>query len=256
MVREHKNGGPVLTFAEPLPGPGAGCPVSAGERLVEGIRCLWPLVRPLSAEAVIGCLDRETGYPDIGVKPQRPHWFVHDRGAARPTGQQALDVVDPWHVDPVVEPVPELSAEVVGSWLERAQAQASPAPGTHDIGWTDLWFNATRALVPRPYAPEATAHVALDVAEARHVAYVPFQWLEGTAWVAGPTREMRQVGARAPITLHASNHGQVELAVSANWSLWSEDGSPGRTALADVARSLAADGWSVTHGTEFFHELA
>ncbi|WP_181787815.1 hypothetical protein [Streptomyces phytophilus] len=253
MVYEHKDGGPTLTFAEPGPGPGA---VSAVERLTHGIRRLWPLVRPLSAEAVVGCLDRETGYPDTGVKPQRPHWFLHDRAAARPTGPQALDVVDPWHVDPVVEPVPELSAEVIAAWLERAEAQASPAPGTHDVGWKDLWCNATRALLPRPYAPDATPHVALDVAEARRVANVPVQRRGGTAWVAGPTREMRGLGARAPITLHASDFGRVELAVSANWSLWSEDGSPGRAALTGVARNLVADGWCVVHGTEFFHELA
>ncbi|AKH83149.1 hypothetical protein AA958_13910 [Streptomyces sp. CNQ-509] len=256
MVREHKDGGPTLTFAEPLPTSGEGSAASAVGQLVHGIRRLWPLVRPLSAEAVVGCLDRETGYPDIGVQPLRPHWFIHDRAAARPTDGRALDVVGPWPVDPVVEPVPDLSAAAIESWLARAQAQASPAPGTHDVGWTDLWFNATRALVPGPYAPDATAHVALDVAEARWVAHVPLRWREGTAWVAGPTREMRQLGARAPITLHASDYGRVELAVSANWSLWSEDGSPGRTVLIDVARDLVADGWCVTYGTEFFHELA
>ncbi|WP_326796690.1 hypothetical protein OG946_15465 [Streptomyces sp. NBC_01808] len=256
MVREHKDGGPTLTFDEPLPSPGAEPAVSTLGQLVHGIRRLWPLVRPLSAEAIIGCLDRETSYPDIEVRPQRPHWFIHERAAARPAGRQGLDVLDPWHVDPVVEPVADLSAAAIESWLARAQAQASPAPGTHDVGWTDLWFNATRALVPGPYAPDATAHVALHVAEVRAVANVPLQWREGTAWVAGPTREMRQFGARAPITLHASNYGLVELAVSANWSLWSEDGSPGRTALIDVARDLVADGWCVTHGTEFFHELA
>jgi hypothetical protein len=66
---------------------------------------------------------------------------------------------------------------------------------------------------------------------------------------------MRRQGARAPITLYATNDGQVELTVSANWSLWTEDGSPGRAAVIDVARTLLADGWRVDHAHEIFHEL-
>lgn len=235
---------------------------STVDQLMHGIRRLWPLVRPLSAEAVIGCLDRETVYPETGVRPQRPHWFLHEGSPARPTHDQALDVVDPWHVDPVVESVPRLSVEAIRSWLVRAQAQASPAPDTHEVGWTDLWFNATRVRVPRPYAPDAPdapdapANVALDVAETRWVTNVPCEWQDGAAWVAGPTRQMRRLAARAPITLHASNYGQVELALSANWTLWSEEGSPGRAAVIDVARTLVADGWGVLYGSEFFHELA
>ncbi len=254
MAFEHKNGGPTLTLAEPGKPPGPTPDESAVGRLMHGIRRLWPLVRPLSAEAVIGCHDRETDCPETGVGPRRPHWFVHDRRAAGETHDQALDVVDPWHVDPVVESVAELSVEALRSWLERAQAQVSPVPDTHKAGWTDLWFNATRVRAPvdAPDAPD----VALEAAEARWVARVPCHRREGAAWVAGPTREMRRVGARAPITLHASHYGQVEVSVSANWSLWSEEGSPGRAALLDAARGLVADGWHVEYGAEYFHELA
>lgn len=273
---EHQNGGPSLTFVEPDHGPEQ--EVSSIDQLMHGIRRLWPLVQPISAEAIIGCLDREFDYPVSGVKPQRPHWFIYDRlsvseSAAlgddpHQTDDQALDVVDPWHVDPVIEAAPQLSAEVIRSWLERAQAQPSPEPQTDYVGWTCLWFNATRALVCHPHVPDAhstssastspgdaTPSIALEAAETRWVANVPCQWRDGAAWVAGPTREMRRQGARAPITLYATNYGQVELTINANWSLWTEDRSPGRAALIDVARTFHADGWRVDHANEIFHEL-
>jgi hypothetical protein len=200
---EHQNGGPVLSFVEP--DHGLDSDVSGIDQLMHGIRRLWPLVQPISAEAVIGCLDSEFGYPDSGVKPRQPHWFIYDRSdAPHRTDDQRLDVVDPWHVDPVVEATSQLSAEVIRSWLERAQAQSSPAPRTHHVGWTDLWFNATRALVRHPHVP---------------------------------------------------NYGQVELVIHANWSLWTEDGSPGRAALVEVARTLLADGWCIDQADQFFHEL-
>ncbi|MFW6694310.1 hypothetical protein [Streptomyces sp. MAR4 CNX-425] len=283
MAFEHKNGGPTLSLAEPAEwaepeeraepagGPGRGATpqpeqdkplapshsaASTVGQLTHGLRRLWPLVQPLSAEAVIGCHDRETTYPETGVSPPRPHWFIHDRTAAEPTHDQALDVVDPWYIDPVVEPVQRLSVETVRSWLERAQAQPAPDPDTYEVGWTELWFNATRVRVPHPCAPDVPANVALEAAEVRWVATVPCARREGAAWVAGPTREMRRIGIRAPMTLHASNYGQVEISVSANWSIWSAEGTPGRAALVDAARSLVADGWSVRYGAEFFHELA
>ncbi|MGH3389308.1 MAG: hypothetical protein ACRDOO_10570 [Actinomadura sp.] len=251
---EHKNGGPSLSFVAPEQ------EVSAVDQLIRGIRLCRPLIQPITAEAIIGCPDRELDYPDGGFTPQRPHWFIYDRSSVTESGgDQALDVIDPWHVDPVIEAAPQLSAEVIRSWLERAQAQPSPAPRTHDVGWTDLWFNATRALVCLPDAPStspgAAPRIALEVAETRWVAEVPCQWRAGAAWVAGPTREMRRHIARAPFTLRASNYGLVELVINANWSLWTEDRSPGRAALVDVARALLADGWRLDHTGRAFPEL-
>ncbi|GHG98818.1 hypothetical protein [Streptomyces lanatus] len=273
---EHQNGGPSLTFVEPDHGPEREVP--SIDQLILGIRRLWPLVQPISAEAVIGCLDREFDYPVSGVGPQRPHWFIHDRLSVSESAalgedphradDQALDVVDPWHVDPVIEAVPQLSAEVIRSWLERAQAQPSLEPETDRVGWTCLWFNATRALVSHPHVPgalwtssastspaDATPSIALEAAETRWIANVPCQWRDGAAWLAGPTREMRRHGVRAPITLYATNYGQVEVTIHANWSLWTEERSSGRAALIDVARTLLADGWRLDRAHEIFHEL-
>jgi hypothetical protein len=232
------------------------------EALLGALDLWWPLVQPMSAEVIVGCHDREYDYPDSGLTPARPHFFVYDHASVQRRFDSAiaagsddgvLDIVAPFWSNPIVEAAPDLSVDAIRSWLVRAQSQPSPAPDTHIVAWESLRFAATRARVhgsPPPDTTDMTAShrdaIRLHAAEIRgQVVDVPLEWRDGSAWVAGPTRAMRRVLAQAPFLLTASNAGRVELCVAPNWSLWTDAGAPGHVAILEVGRAMLSAGWEL-----------
>jgi hypothetical protein len=144
------------------------------------------------------------------------------------------------------EALAELTPETIGRWLAQR-------PGSGVTGARNSRGGVDRGRLPRDPGPRAPVDAqrqsaALDPPPFGdgNIVEVPYAWDGVAGWVAGPTREMHNDLAHAPIVMRASWCGRLELTVTAPWSLWDEGTADWATCATPGGRCSATAGAHTT----------
>ncbi|WP_164006809.1 hypothetical protein [Pyxidicoccus trucidator] len=134
--------------------------------------------------------------------------------------------------------VPALTRDVLRAWMEEALRQP-PVGGADHLAWSELTFRATRVRVfePERFAGRDTLVLGSEVGPVE----VPLERDARGPWVSGPVERLAD---QPPIRLSLSRpDGGFEVSVNPHWSLWTQEGSPGKAALDAAITHLLTRGW-------------
>ena len=203
---------------------------------------LQTVVKPLSADIVIGCRDLNISLLDDAVKPPIPHWQIR-------TSTLPKDVIiKPGLVNSQISEVPELSTTIMMEWIQKALQQECPCSETHKTCWNAIYIDATKARI----CEEATLEIRQSfwLESDRGKFEFPLEDCEDGLWVYGPILDLL---TEPPFTLRLTNdEGALKINMSIHWSLWTQPGSASYITLREAVLRIVNKGWELTDPTRLF----
>jgi hypothetical protein len=188
---------------------------------------------PLAVDLLMGARAEDEPFLDEGALLPHGTWHVAGEEAVarglRPGSRRD------GHQDRRVE---EITVESVARVL--AEAMAQPAPPERCVTLARLEIAHLRA---RLFDPSFASAAAVRVRRARFEYDVPIAHEMGGSWI-----DRVPEGVNPPLHLVIDNNdGAVRVKLAIAWSLWKDEGSPEKAAIAEFARAVAADGYAVEH---------
>lgn len=194
---------------------------------VDVLRAGW---EPLSAEAVVTCMDPESAKD---VRPAKPHWLLCR--AALPSGIIVQSVM----INPVRAQAESLSRPILEGWLGGALADCGCQKPEWKPEWRQLRFDACRARVgPRQWRANQ------DVVRLRTDAGVLTAPLERDAqgtWLSGPRDPA--FDQPALVVDIQQRWEALTLTLAVNFSYWLDDSEPATAEFKAALARLEEMGW-------------
>jgi hypothetical protein len=191
------------------------------------LRADW---EPLSAEAVVTCVDPEGAEED---EPARPHWLL-SRAALPPNV-----IVASLMVDPIQTQAQHLSRPTLERWLSGALADCGCQKPGWRPEWSQLRFAASRTRVG-PHNWRGNQDVVRLRTDAG-ILTAPLERDEQGTWISGPRNPAFDQPALGVDILQ--RWGTLTFDINVNFSYWLDDSEPAAVQLKAVRTRLEALGW-------------
>ena len=198
------------------------------------------IFKPLTADLLLYCYYKDTGFEDWDVEPNTPAFFLRESNI--PENVYAAPGFNQKIAPTVVSQVPQINKESVVSWVENALNQESPRPDMDIVDVDRLNFRTVRARIrnEKPFLGRDT----LNVDHFRMGKYkYPLRSIEGKLWAYSPLIETY---TKPSFYVRTERYmGTLDLDIYWNW--WTSTSSEDKDALEQALLNLIDKGqWKLS----------
>lgn len=193
---------------------------------------------PLKADLSIDFFDQEFDYPVGEIDPPQQFWLLKQENLPENISADTYWVAKKEHL------VSAINQKQLSDFIQQAIDCNQKNDLEYSVNWHQLIFNANRCQLP--LAPEMLVEGCVHVTERTSHLQLPVESIDGKIWISGP---LKPYFLYAPIEIFFERDmGEISLQMQIYWTIYTEDGSPGKQKVQENIDKLLAKGWVMTEG--------
>ena len=193
------------------------------------------IFQPLTADLLLYCYYKDTGFEDWDVEPNTPAFFLRELNI--PENIYAAPGFNQKIAPTVITQVPQINKESVVAWVENALKQESPRPDMDVVDVDSLNFRTLRARILNENPFRGRDNLAVDHFRMGRYEY-PLKRINGELWAYSPLPETY---TKPSFNVQTSRYmGTFTLDIYWNW--WTSISLTDKNALEQAMLNLINKG--------------
>ena len=203
------------------------------------------IFKPLTADLLLYCYYKDTGFEDWDVEPSQPAFFLRELNI--PKNVYAAPGFNQKIAPTVISEVPQINKESVVAWVENALKQESPRPEIDLVDVDSLNFRTVKARIINDKPFQGRDSFVVDHLRTGRYEY-PLERINGELWAYSPLPETY---TKSSFYVQTSRYmGTVRIYIYWNW--WTTISQEDKNALEQAMLKLIGKGqWQLFYLNEY-----
>ena len=225
---------PEEAFALKYSGKKYGNGVGWASVVMDAMHQLKDVFRPLTADLLLGCYYKDTGFEDWDAEPNTPAFFL--RQLDIPENVYAAPEFNQKIAPTVVSQIPQINKESVVTWVGKALEQKSPRPDIDVVDVDRLYFRTVRARVFNEKPFRGRNSFVVDYFRMGKYEY-PLEKIDEQLWVYSP---LSQTYTKSAFHVRTS-FDMSTIRIDIYWDWWTKQ-SPEKEVLEQAMFNIINTG--------------